>query len=94
LYNKDLTQKVFSSEKKYVEFLSEYYNLSINEIRDIEQELQKNFSCYEESAYEKIHKKLLIRFPLLSAIEVTNPVTGYEYDFFLEKNNLSLNYQR
>lgn len=94
VYDDELVSRVFEEEEKYVSFLSDYYKISVQEIREIEKTFQKSISCYDETTYEKLHKKVLKKFPLLGAIEAANPVTGYEYDVFLSKNKLTLAYQK
>lgn len=100
VYEDHFVKEVAEMEKTYISFLSEYYQISIEEIRkkeklsiylyltalkDIVAGTEVTATSYEEKA-----NKLLERFPMLSAILYPSYYNVSEYQDFSSKNNIQL----
>lgn len=79
IYEDDFVKNVYDLENKYIEFLSKYYNVSIQDIRDIEGNYtfwavmsisdicREDYSEYTYREYDYANE-LITRFPLLKSI--------------------------
>lgn len=74
-------------ERFYIEFISDIYNVSMNEIRKIE---QIYYDCPMDIEDDAKESKLITQFPTLNAIFDCMDLPVFGYDIFLQESQLNL----
>lgn len=91
-YDFSFSKNIYDLENKYIEFLSKYYNISIDEIRNMETDEIKeitNTIINSSVTYENDIESIISKFPLLKPILLANSFNAYEYDTFVEVNGFA-----
>lgn len=98
LYDELFVKNIYELENYYVDFLSNYYNISVDDIRNYESDngrilydigdICRNVDSlgYE---YSDVSLKIVSKFPIVKAIVVSNINYTCGYDNFLEDNDLA-----
>lgn len=87
IYDNDFLTVLPYLEESYVEFVSKAYNVSIDEIRKIE---QINFSCPYDIKDDVNESRLITQFPMLNPILYCVDLPFDGYDDFVQENGITL----
>lgn len=94
IYEEDVVKAIVELEQLYIEFLSDFYQIEIEEIRKIETENSYVFDCYllatGTTNGDTKAASLLEKYPILKYALVPNFVSDNNYYTFLEDNGLTL----
>lgn len=97
IFDADFSQHFWDSNLKYMEFLSDYYELDLNTIVEEEQMIYDNVVSYMESfcaGYavsldDDLSQSLISEFPLLQPILFSSYLSDNAYTEFIKENNFS-----
>ena len=97
IFHADFSQHFWDSNLKYLEFLSDYYELDLNTIVEEEQMIYDNVVSYMESfcaGYavsldDDLSQSLISEFPLLQPILFSSYLSDNAYTEFIKENNFS-----
>lgn len=94
-YEEYMVENIVALENKYIEFLSEYYGVSISDIRSMENseiieyvQTIINVANYEytDQSKDKEALSLFSKFPILSTLLRKRYISFYDYPDFVESN--------
>ncbi len=97
IFDSDFSQSFWNSNLKYMEFLSNHYELDMDVLVEEEQGIYDNivsfmdYYCdgYDISLYDEVSQSLLDNFPLLQPILFSSTISDSVYDRFVKENNFS-----
>ena len=97
IFDSDFSQSFWNSNLKYMEFLSNHYELDMDVLVEEEQGIYDNivsyvdYYCdgYDVSLYDEVSQSLLDKFPLFQPILFSSTISDSVYDSFVKENNFS-----
>ena len=97
IFDSDFSQSFWNSNMKYMEFLSNHYELDRDVLVEEEQGIYDNIVSYVDyysdgydvSLYDEVSQSLLDKFPLLQPILFSSTISDSVYDSFVKENNFS-----
>ena len=97
IFDADFSQAFWDSNLKYMEFLSNHYELDMNVLIEEEQGIygsvvsSMDYYCdgYDVSFYDEVSLSLLDKFPLLQPILFSSNISDSVYDSFVKENHFS-----
>lgn len=97
IFDSNFSQSFWNSNLKYMEFLSNHYELDMDVLVEEEQGIYDNivsfmdYYCdgYDISLYDEVSQSLLDKFPLLQPILFSSTISDSVYDSFVKENNFS-----
>ena len=99
IYDDKFVEDIYNLENAYVDFLSKYYNKSIYDIRNLEEDSSKviiNIDYISQNAepayyeYSDISYKITDKFPIIKAIVYPYIYYEHSYDYFIKENEHKL----
>ena len=97
IFDSDFSQSFWNSNLKYMQFLSNHYELDRDVLVEEEQCIYDNIVSYVDyysdgydvSLYDEVSQSLLDKFPLLQPILFSSTISDSVYDSFVKENNFS-----
>lgn len=99
VYDDIFVEDIYNLENAYFDFLSKYYNKSIDDIRNLEKDSSKviiNINYISQNAepayyeYSDISYKITNKFPIIKAIVYPYISFEHSYDYFIQENEHKL----